>query len=325
MNCLDDNFKKMKTDYESGMRLIDLERKYSEPSATLIRLLKSDGVFKPSLKRWNNDELSYLKKNYSDSDWNEIISELNRWSKAEITHKASTLKLHREIFFWTSDEIEILKTSYSQSLPIEEIQSKLNYKHTKESIYAKANKIGLSVRNSWTNEELDILRNNYETSSTDEILSLLKNRNIDVIRVYANQMGCKSKWWNDRSVSIESYRDLSHYLRCHNSTWKTESIKACNYRCVISGERFGEIHHLVSFNSILSETLSNYNIKLKDSFSEYTFPELVDISSKFEGTQNKYPLGVCLKKELHREFHNQYGYGGNTPEQFDCFLQKQIS
>ena len=38
--------------------------------------------------------------------------------------------------------------------------------------------------------------------------------------------------------------------------------------------------------------------------------------------QSKYPLGVCLRKDIHAEFHNYYGYGNNTEKQFYEFVEK---
>jgi hypothetical protein len=35
--------------------------------------------------------------------------------------------------------------------------------------------------------------------------------------------------------------------------------------------------------------------------------------------------GVCMCLDCHREFHKSYGFGGNTPEQFQEFLLRRVS
>ena len=34
-----------------------------------------------------------------------------------------------------------------------------------------------------------------------------------------------------------------------------------------------------------------------------------------------HPLGVCLRRDIHIEFHRIYGNGHNTKEQFDEFVK----
>ena len=51
--------------------------------------------------------------------------------------------------------------------------------------------------------------------------------------------------------------------------------------------------------------------------------ELDIILQQFYKVQSMYPLGICLKKNIHKEFHDIYGYGDNTPEQFEKFLENK--
>lgn len=46
---------------------------------------------------------------------------------------------------------------------------------------------------------------------------------------------------------------------------------------------------------------------LKDNFCDYTPQELSFILQKFIVKQNNYLLGVCLDKELHKQFYMMYG------------------
>lgn len=113
---------------------------------------------------------------------------------------------------------------------------------------------------------------------------------------------------------------LTTYLRRNMSrSWKNKSMKECDYKCVISNKRFDDIHHLYSFNSIVYEAINNVNMDTYDDIELYTDKQLFKITREVNRLHKLYPLGVCLTKEIHTLFHNIYGYGNNTPEQFKEF------
>ena len=91
---------------------------------------------------------------------------------------------------------------------------------------------------------------------------------------------------------------------------------------MITKGRFQAIHHLYGMNLILKETLEELSMIEKEHFEDYTENELNIIVNKFYEVQSRYPLGVCLSKEIHKDFHDKYGYGNNTPEQFEKYLKE---
>lgn len=114
---------------------------------------------------------------------------------------------------------------------------------------------------------------------------------------------------------------ISQYLRGQELDWKKQSMKNCNYKCVLTGERFDVIHHLYGFNKIVYKVLGKLGIELgiKDTVNNLTDEQLDELKQIFLDEINNYPLGVCLTEEVHRLFHSEYGYGNNTPEQFEEF------
>jgi hypothetical protein len=119
--------------------------------------------------------------------------------------------------------------------------------------------------------------------------------------------------------------ELKIHLRQYISPWVSDSMKSCNYKCVITNERKDwEVHHLVSFNTIMYETLEYLRLEPKQYLSDYTYNELNLIDSKCLQLHYKYGLGVCLEKSIHALFHLEYGKGDNTPEQFEEFKERYL-
>lgn len=130
-----------------------------------------------------------------------------------------------------------------------------------------------------------------------------------------NQTGSKGSNWQGGLTDLKSF--LSKYIK----DWKKKSIANSNYRCVISGERFDDVHHIQSFNLILKESIADLGFELKETVGEYLEEELFLLVNKIKELHEKYP-GVALKRSWHKKFHQIFGMGDNTPEQWSEFLYK---
>ena len=100
---------------------------------------------------------------------------------------------------------------------------------------------------------------------------------------------------------------------------------ACNYQCVLTGSHNFDIHHIYSFNKIFEETmisLEEEGFILSNQINDYTKEELDKIIMRFLEMHNKYPLGVCVRKDIHDLFHRIYGSGGNTYDQWNNFVER---
>lgn len=131
--------------------------------------------------------------------------------------------------------------------------------------------------------------------------------------------------FDKESRLTKKYNSLIKYIRKNIFKWKIDSIKNCGFKCILTGERFDCIHHIHGFNLIYEEMVNSSNLVIKDDISLYTNEELTNIVKCFNNIQNKYPLGVCLTKDLHILFHSIYGYGNNTEKQWSEFSYNYIN
>lgn len=115
--------------------------------------------------------------------------------------------------------------------------------------------------------------------------------------------------------------DITWFLRDKLKGWKTESIRACDYKCVVTGDRFDVVHHLKSFNTILYETFKNTGLEVKKRVKDYKCDELLLLEKECIKLHYHYGLGICLRKDVHDLFHSIYGLGNNTSEQFCEFKE----
>lgn len=114
---------------------------------------------------------------------------------------------------------------------------------------------------------------------------------------------------------------VSTYVRNSISEWKKESAFANNYRCMISGENFDDIHHLYSFNYIFDELKHILPFDFKSEIIQYSKDELSTLRGLALDLHRKYGYGICLKSEIHNHFHLLYGLGNNDSIQFLSFIE----
>lgn len=262
---------------------------------------------------WNDNDEQLLISNYNDmcGSIDKLVELLGgKYTYDAITSKASKLGLKsRE--FWSDDEIDLLISNYPNKTLAE--MEKLLTKRNRKTIIAKASELGIRNVVKYSEEQENFIINNWTLMSDNDIAISINKTKVGVI-------GKRISLGLLRIKESSSYNDLSEYIRRNNIDWKTKSMKNCNYKCFLTGERFQAIHHVYGLNLILNETLEELNISVKETMDDYKQEELRDILDIFRIKQDSYPLGICLKEDLHKLFHKIYGYGNNTETQWIEFV-----
>lgn len=167
----------------------------------------------------------------------------------------------------------------------------------------------------YTEDDLKYIKDNYKTMSDEEIGNKL-HRGAASIKEYRR----KNKLFKPHPEGV--IYGFDQYIHVNNKEWKRESAKNCGYKCIITDGSFDDIHHLYAKNLIVKELMKEHpDIDWEANFNDLEEREKKYIVDLFYKKQNEYPLGVCLRHDIHKDFHDRYGYGNNTPEQFIEFVK----
>lgn len=267
---------------------------------------------------WDENNIDILIDSYNRGlSTSEIAKELNyKFSESAIVTKANKMNL-KKVTKWTDNEIKILKENYSRCT-FEELLELLPNRN-KDSIKTKAQKLNLQSVYIWKENEKQYIINNWETTP-DYIMASVLNRSQRSVKWQREQLGL---FRQDKNV--KHYESLTKFLRSNNSQWKKDSMESCEYKCVLTGSKDFQIHHLYGVSAILRDMVQNYNIELKENFEEYTDEELNTILVLFLEIQSQHPLGECVDAKLHTLFHSLFGQQYNTPQQWEIFKQEYLS
>lgn len=119
--------------------------------------------------------------------------------------------------------------------------------------------------------------------------------------------------------------NLYQFLRENIIEWKERSMRYCNYKCIITGDYFDNIHHLTSFKDIVYEAMKELNLKVNQNVSDYSEELRKDLINKINELHIKYGYGLCLSKDIHTLYHKNYGYTKFTKESFIDFINRYFN
>ena len=119
--------------------------------------------------------------------------------------------------------------------------------------------------------------------------------------------------------------------------WRKDTYTRENNRCQLTGKQVhggnSDVHHLYGFNMIVLDAHNTYNIQIKEQVKDYTEEELKLLEDYVAEWHKDTSNAVLLCEEVHNLFHNckdedgnvLYGYGDNTPEQFEEFRERYLN
>lgn len=273
---------------------------------------------------------------WSEEDTNLLISIFGTMSYKEMTNIFSSQKsvdeLKRRAIYigltesrkWTQDDINTLIKCYP-TMPIQKVMELIPNK-TLLSIRGQARVQNLKsfyyLSRKYTDDENEYLKNNY-LDKTDEELAKELNRDSNAIGQHLWVLGLK------RPYCIGKYDGLAEYIRSRLYMWKNDVKKRNNYTCAVTGSRSNiVVHHIYGFNLLLTEAIDNLGIDVYNDLTKYSEEQLDQLFEEFLSLQEDYGQYICISETVHRHFHNIYGYGNNTKEQWDEFVDiyyKKIS
>ena len=138
-------------------------------------------------------------------------------SRQSIQTKMSSIGISMNSHYWSKEDEQILIDNYESMFGcVNSLVELFNGKFTYKSIVSKARKLGLKTRELWTNDEINILLDNYGNKTLDEMLKLLPNRKRNSIINKARSLKLKNKLIldcqfneNEKSFIFENYNKMT--------------------------------------------------------------------------------------------------------------------
>lgn len=301
--------------------LEEIRRKFPDRSLQDIYTKASKlGISRDSY-HWTDEDEKFLLENYFKYDSIILAKMLGcRYTPDAIRCKANKMGMKKLENIWTQEEDDVIRECYPKMLAKD--FSQLLPGRTVNSIVIRARKLGvLSYYYSqvmFSEVECAYIQDHWNQMSDFQIAEVLgrEQRSVKAVR---NRLGLHRA--NDEYTG---YQDFDKLFRGQISIWKKQSMEQCGYQCVITHSKDFQIHHLVNFKTILNEAYESMDeVGILKSFNieDYSKEEIDRMIGLFKEVHSTYPLGVCVRKDLHDLFHSIYGRVRNNKSQWDVFVE----
>lgn len=256
---------------------------------------------------------------------------------------------------WTDIEKELLKSVYKDYTG-KELQEKYFPKRTIRSLESMADILGVTGKT----EETYIRSRAFQAKIVSEKLKgLVKNPEWcrKISEAQKKYYETHDSWWKGKKRSPEQCKMISERmkgkwagdknprhinplngelngrwkggildtyaeLRSDTKDWFNESMEFYNYSCVITNGEFDNIHHTTAFRDIVDEDFRITGIEVKPKVCDYTTEDFEKLRSTLKDLHILYGYGACVNKEVHKLFHDKYGYTKFSPFDFLDFVYR---
>lgn len=111
-------------------------------------------------------------------------------------------------------------------------------------------------------------------------------------------------------------------LRSDTKDWFNESMEFCGYKCVITNGEFDNVHHTTAFRDIVDQVFELTEIEVRPKVCDYEEDEFKELRSTLKDLHSVYGYGACINKDVHKLFHDNYGYTKFSPFDFLDFIYR---
>lgn len=255
------------------------------------------------IDRFTKKEMDEIISLYQNRNTELILEKYKFKNKQQLYYLMSSQGIKCKNYYWTDEDIQILKDNYG--IPYKELEKLLKNKYSIKAIETKAIRLGLTKPRDWTDEELNIIDTYYSSIPLEEFLNMLPGRTYNSIIHMAQKRNLNSYDFLQQKYSNEQKQFI---LNNYKNMTDQEIAEALNKP--ISGVQEQRRKLGIYY---LNKDYSNY-----ENFSKFFRGHTQDWKN---ASMKKCNYECVLTGSKNYEIHHLYGFNKIVQETFE-YLDK---